>query len=115
MRTSLVADAVDGFTEMTTTLWWLSVAFFGVGDLVTTAMAGVVAPLVEGSPTVGFVLTSYGFAGFVALKLLILALGYLVWSTVGDPHNVGVPLALSVLGVGFTTWNLVVIGSTLSV
>jgi len=114
MTDSAVLDAVDGFTEMTTPLWWLSVAFFGLGDLLTTSTAGLVAPLAEGSPTVALVLQTYGFPGFVVVKIATLALAYTAWSAIDYPHNVGVPLALSVLGVGFTTWNLVVIGYSIA-
>lgn len=114
MSRSAVLDAVDGFVEMTPWLWWLSVAFFGIGDLLTTATATVTTSLAEGSPTIGIVLTNFGFAGVVFVKLVVLAIGYAAWRAVGYPHNVGVPLALSVLGIGFTTWNLVVIGYTLA-
>lgn len=114
MSNSAIVDAVDGFVEMTPWLWWLSVAFFGIGDLLTTATATVTSTIAEGSPTIGLVVANYGFIGFVAIKLVVLAIGYAIWRSVGYPHNVGVPLALSVLGIGFTTWNLVVIGYTLA-
>ena len=114
MDDSAILEAVDGFVEMTSWLWALSVAFFGVGDLLTTAVATFAVPIAEGSPTVGLVLSSFGFAGFVAVKLAVFIVAYLVWRGVGYPDNVGVPLALSVLGVGFTTWNLVVIGYTMA-
>lgn len=114
MSDSGFVDAVNGFIQMTSWLWWLSITFFGIGDIMTTATAHLVVPLAEGSPTVGPVMASYGIAGFVGLKLAVFVVGYAVWYTVESPHNVGVPLALSVLGVGFTTWNLVVIGYTMA-
>ena len=114
MDDSAILTAVDGFVEMTSWLWWLSVTFFGIGDLMTTAVATFVVPIAERSPTIGVVMSSYGFAGFVAIKLAVFVVAYIVWRGVGYPDNVGVPLALSVLGVGFTTWNLVVIGFTMA-
>ena len=114
MNDSPVVDAVNGFVEMTPWLWWLSVVFFVVGDLLTTATATVTTALAEGSPTMGVVMANFGLVGFIVIKLAVLALGYATWRVVGHPHNVGVPLALSVLGIGFTTWNLVVIGYTIA-
>ncbi len=114
MSDSTILEAADGFVEMTSWLWWLSIAFFGIGDLMTTATAVYVTEIAERSPTMSLVMGNYGFIGFFAIKLVVFVVGYLVWRGVGYPDNVGVPLALSVLGVGFTTWNLVVIGYTMA-
>lgn len=110
-----VADAMNGFVDLSTVLWWLAITFFGVCDLLTTSAAVLYVPVGEGSPVVGGLLRAYGFAGFVAVKLLAFAVAYVVWRVVGPPDNVGVPLALSVLGIGFTTWNLFVLATTYSV
>jgi len=110
----MAADTFDGFIELTDWLWVLSIGFFGVGDLVTTSLTVFSVVLVEGNPAVNTVMGSWGFGGFVALKLVVLGAGYAVWRALGTPLNVGVPLAFSVIGVGLTTWNLVIIGYTVS-
>jgi hypothetical protein len=114
MYNSAVRAALDGFVEMTPWLWWLSITFYGIGDVLTTATTQLAGPVAEGSPVVGWAAGAYGLWGLVGLKILAFAVAYGVWRSVDHPHNVGVPLALSVLGVGLTTWNLVVIGAVFS-
>lgn len=114
MVDTTVADTLDGFIESTDWLWLLSLGFFGVGDLVTTSVTVFSAVLGEGNPAVTTVIGSYGFGGFVALKLVVLGGGYAVWRALDTPLNVGVPLAFAVIGVGLTTWNLFIIGYTVS-
>lgn len=99
---------------MSPLLWGLSVAFYGVGDLLTTATTEVWGPLAEGSPVVGLAIQSHGLLGLVILKLGVFAAAYCLWHVVGNPHNVGVPLALSIIGITLTTWNMVILGYTLS-
>lgn len=93
------------------TWWWAAVVFFGAGDLLSTALALVAGPVVEANPLVRSALAAYGFVGFVGLKLAAFALSYVAWRVVGTPNNVGVPIALTVLGVVFTAWNAVVVGT----
>ena len=105
-------------TEFSTTLsdhegtvWAVAVLAYGVGDTLTTyvglrsgrgAEAGpLAAPLVEG----------FGILGLVGLKLLTLALFYTTWRLARPPARVAVPLAVAVVGVGVTAWNLAVISA----
>lgn len=106
--------ALEGFHEMTGWLWWLAIAFFGVGDFVTTAGAELGPSIAEGNPVVAGVLGTRGFAGFLLLKAVVLVAAYLVWRSLRPPHDVGVPLALAVVGVGLTTWNAFVVGFVLA-
>jgi hypothetical protein len=99
---------------MTSWLWWLSITFYGIGDILTTATTQLSSPIAEGSPVVESAAAAYGIWGLVGLKIVAFAVAYGVWYSVDSPHNVGVPLALSVLGVGLTTWNLVVISAVFS-
>lgn len=103
----------DDVAHGQTIWWWLALAFFGVGDLLTTGVAISFGSVGEANPFVRYSIETFGFGGFVGLKLLALALSYAAWRAVGSPNNVGVPLALSVLGFGFTTWNLVVVAGAL--
>ncbi|MBX0286456.1 hypothetical protein [Haloarcula salinisoli] len=114
MTDSPVASALDGFVEMTEWLWWLALGFYGIGDLLTTSVTVFVTPLAEGNPAVDAIISSYGFGGFVALKILTLVVGYVTFRLVDTPHGVGVPLAFAVVGVGLTTWNLAVISYTMT-
>lgn len=106
------AEAWAGFLDMSTVLWWLAITFFGLGDVLTTSAAVLYGPIVESGPLVSYVLAAHGLGGFLALKLFVFGFAYGFWRTVGEPNNVGVPLALSVLGLGFTTWNLFVLAGS---
>jgi cation transporter-like permease len=109
-----IAEVAAGFVEMASWLWWLSIMFFGIGDLMTTGAAVLFTPVAEGSPVVGWMFDAYGLGGLVLLKLLAFGVAVAAWRTIQDPHNVGVPLTLSVLGIGLTTWNLFVLASAAS-
>lgn len=111
MKTDSLGRILDDFAEMSPWLWWLSVMFYGLGDVITTGATTLAVPVAEGGPLVGWVLDEYGLGGLVGVKVAVFGLSYLVWRLVGHPHNVGVPVALSVIGVGFTTWNLFVLSS----
>lgn len=104
------AAALDGFEVMTDWLWWLAITFFGAGDLLTTAFGATTTTVIEGSPIVTSVIHGYGLLGLLGLKIVALVAAYFVWEMLPEPHDVGVPLALGVLGVGLTTWNIFVIG-----
>lgn len=88
--------------------WWVAIAFFGVGDLLTTDIAIESGTVGEANPIVRHLLDAFGFGGFVALKILAFALSYGVWRAVGRPNNVGVPFALSAIGIAFSLWNLII-------
>jgi hypothetical protein len=109
MSHSRVSDALNGFIDMTPWLWWLSITFFGIGDIITTSATTLAIPVNEGSPLVRWQLETGGIAGLVMLKIVAFTIAYIVWRKVESPHNVGVPLALAVLGIGLTTWNLFVL------
>jgi len=109
MRTDSLGRLLQDFTEITPWLWWLAIMFFGLGDLITTSATALAVPVAEGGALAGWILAGYGIEGFVLLKAAVFGLSYVVWRLVGHPSNVGVPLALSVVGIGFTTWNLFVL------
>lgn len=90
-------------------LWVLAVAFFGVGDLATTAAGLAVDPVVELAPTVRTVAEGWVLPVMVLLKGAVFALSYLLWRATPRPHDVGVPLGLATLGILVTGWNAVVL------
>mgnify|MGYP006275828315 FL=1 len=94
-------------------LWLLAVGFFGVGDLVTTAVGLRLSGVVEAGPLVGPLIDRYGVGSLFVLKSLALAGSYGVWRVVPAPHRIGVPLGLAVLGVAVTGWNTVIVSTVL--
>lgn len=107
-----ITTVTDDFEDISVWLWWLAITFFGVADVITTSAATLYAPIGEGSPLVGHLLGGHGVVGLVTLKLVAFVVAYLTWRVVGEPNNVGVPLALAVIGIGLTTWNLFVLAAT---
>jgi len=95
------------------TLWLLAIAFFGVGDLVTTTIGLRVSGVVDAGPIVGPLIDQYGMGSLLALKFLTIAASYGVWQVVPSPQRVGVPLGLAVLGIVVTGWNTVIVSTAL--
>ena len=94
-------------------LWFLAVGFFGIGDLVTTAIGLRLDGIIEAGPLVGPLIGQYGIGSLFVLKLLALTVSYGIWQLVPAPHRVGVPLGLAVLGMVVTGWNAVVVSTVL--
>lgn len=88
------------------TCWALGVAFFGVGDVATTAVGVAVVGLAEASPVAALAIARHGLPALAALKVAALAGSYAVWRVVPAPYRVGIPFGLAVLGVAATAWNL---------
>ena len=94
-------------------LWVVVVAFFGVGDLMTTAIGVQISGIIEVGPVVAVVIEQYGIGGIVLLKLLTIGVSYGAWQVLPPPHRVGVPLGLAVVGVVVTGWNTVILSTAL--
>jgi len=101
-ETSSVAPLVDSQAA----LWAAGVLFFGVGDLLTTAVGLQVGGVIERNVVPAFLVGQYGLAAMFGLKLLAFGGCYALWRVVRRPHRLGVPLGLSLLGVVVTLWNL---------
>lgn len=95
------------------TLWLLAVGFFGVGDLVTTAVGLRLSGVIEAGPLVGPLIGRYGVGSLFVVKTLALVGSYGVWRLVPAPHRIGVPLGLAVLGVVVTGWNTAIVSMVL--
>lgn len=95
--------------EIDLQLWLIAVLFFGVGDLVTTAIGLGVGGVSEGSPIAALLIQQYGPAVMVLPKLVVFGGSYAIWRLVPEPHRLGSPLALAVLGVAVTFWNILVL------
>jgi hypothetical protein len=92
-----------------TTLWWVTLLFFCVGDVVTTHVGLSMHGVVEAGPLVAPMVREYGLVAMVVLKAATVGLFYGVARAIPEPHAVGVPLGLAIVGVLVTAWNLVVI------
>lgn len=90
-------------------LWLGAVAFFVVGDTVTTVLGLEFTSVVEAGPVAGVILAKYGLFALVPLKLGAVAVAAILWWITPRPHAVGVPLGLAVLGGLVTVWNATVI------
>lgn len=95
-------------------LWLLSVLFFGVGDVLTTAVGLQVGGVVETSPVLALADGAAVYPTMVGLKLLVFGGWYLLWRVTPAPYRVGAPLGLAILGVAATALNLVVMLTALA-
>lgn len=91
--------------DTTRVLWVLAFAFYGVGDLATTAVGLQFEPVEEIGPLAALVFYQYGLAALPVLKLATFAVSFVLWKILHRPHRVGVPLGLAVVGLSVTTWN----------
>lgn len=96
-------------------LWLLACVFFGVGDVLTTGIGVGIGGVAESNPFVAPLLQQYGFSALGALKLGMLGGCYLVWRQLSQPHCVGIPLGLTVVGVVVTAWNFHIVVLALTV
>lgn len=92
-------------------LWLGAVLFFGVGDVVTTAVGLSVPGVVEADPIARPLLREFGLAALLALKAAAFGACYLGWAIVPRPYCRGVPLGLAGLGLVVTAWNTLVVTS----
>lgn len=97
--------AVDHLAVHDHTLWVLAVCFFGATDSVTTWLGTVSTGVVEAGPLGAPIVSHYGVAGMVVVKVAVFVLCYASWRSCRGPERVGVPLALATMGVLVTVWN----------
>jgi hypothetical protein len=86
-------------------LWVVAVAFFGVGDLVTTFIGYSITGVTELSPVVKLLLEQHAFLALTGLKAAVFVGFFAIWKHVSWPYSIGVPLGLALLGVAVTAWN----------
>lgn len=90
-------------------LWTVAIVFYGVGDLATTLAGTRFSHVLEAGPLPALLLQHYSPVVLPVLKLSVFACCYGFWVVTPRPYNLGPPLALSVLGVLVTSWNLAVL------
>jgi len=95
-------------------LWAVLVAFWGVGDTVTTYLALTRYGGVERNPVPRRLFEAFGIWSMVPMKAVGLVVIYVSWRAI-DEHgflSVAALSAIAVLGVAVTAWNSYQILST---
>lgn len=90
-------------------LWLIAIAFFGVGDLVTTVIGYSITGVTELSPVISVLLNQHALLTLTTLKTVVIGAFFAIWKYASLPYAVGIPLGLSILGVVVTLWNTSVI------
>ncbi|MFC7227682.1 DUF5658 family protein [Salinirubellus salinus] len=93
------------------TVWVVAVLAYGAGDTLTTWVGLRSGRGAEAGPLAAPLVETYGILGLVGLKVVTLALFYLTWRVARPPARVAVPLAVALVGVGVTAWNLAVVSA----
>lgn len=115
MRVSYEHAVTDRLAARSPHLWALTIAFFGIGDVLTTLVGLPLARVVEAGPVAGPLMSLYGTTEvMLLLKTGTVGVCYLFWRVTPAPYNIGIPLGLASLGVLVTTWNLAVIAAAIS-
>lgn len=99
------SSRLDGLPDLAPALWLVAIAFFGVGDLVTTLVGYNITGVTELSPVIKLLLEQHALSLLTGLKVAVFVGFFLVWKRLDKPHSIGVPLGLAVLGVAVTLWN----------
>lgn len=94
-------------------LWLTAIAFFGIGDVLTTSIGLGMDGIREAGPVTSLLIEEYGLPSMVAAKAGILCGSYALWTFAPRPTRVGIPLGLAVLGIVVVWWNLFVIALTI--
>lgn len=84
--------------------------FFVLGDLITTLIGLSVSPKIyESNPVIASIIQGNPILILVPIKLLVFGLFYGGYKIVPKPHNLGIMIGLSLLGLGITTYNLTIL------
>lgn len=92
-------------------VWVVAILAYGVGDTLTTYVGLRSGRGAEAGPLAAPLVETYGILGLVGLKVVTLGLFYLTWRFARPPARVAVPLAVAVVGIGVTAWNLAVVSA----
>ena len=103
------SSVVEWLVDRERTLWLIAVLTYGVGDTTTTIWGLSVVGVAETGPIVAPLVDAYGLVGLLAAKVGSLCGFAAIWWVLWSPPRSAVPLALSVVGIAVTGWNLVTI------
>lgn len=104
-------ESLEGHSRL---LWAIGIGFYGIGDTLTTVVGFWAGRGVEAGPVVALLMAQAGILGLLVVKVAVLLGFYLAWRVLHSPGRVGIPLALSIVGVFVTGWNgvVLVVGTT---
>lgn len=103
----------DSLVDRQSSVWTAALFFFVGGDLLTTFVGLQFSSVEEMGPIAAILLAAYGFEALLALKFAAFSVFVVFWWYVPPPSNVGVPLALVIVGIFLTIWNTFIIGIVL--
>jgi hypothetical protein len=89
-------------------VWIVAVLGFVVGDVATTSFGLGLVGVREANPVMA-TLFQESLPVILAVKLGFVGGSVVLWRYTPRPHRLGIPLALAVVGVTVTAWNLLVI------
>ena len=90
-------------------LWLLAVLGYGIGDLGTTLVGLSTGRGAEAGPVAAELVAGFGLLGLFVLKLATFGTFYLSWRLVSPTIRVAVPLAVAIVGLLVTGWNVLVL------
>lgn len=90
-------------------LWVTAIITFGFGDIFTTVTALESGVAVEASPIAADIIAANGLGFIYIVKVVMFGLFFLLWAVSPKDIRVGVPLGLSLLGIGVLVWNLLIL------
>lgn len=89
--------------------WVTALLFFGLGDLTTTSVGIQLSQVMEVGPVQAPLLEQFGMISVPGLKVAVFAFFYAIWRLISEPHNIAVPVALTVVGIAVTAWNSIIL------
>lgn len=104
-------DVLDPYylTEKSAEFWLASILFWGIGDTFTTIIGYLhIDGAVEANPVISTLLGIHGIGILFIIKIGFFGGFYAGYRMCPSPYRVGIPMGLTVVGVGVTVWNLVV-------
>jgi len=89
--------------------WLLAVAFWGIGDWLTTAVSMRFGFGYETTPIVARTITTYGHVGHAGFKLVVFVGLAVLYRILPRPYRIAVPIGAAVAGAKLTANNVQVI------
>jgi hypothetical protein len=103
------SNVVGWSVENQSLLWVIAVLFYGVGDAVTTVIGVRMGNIEEVGSVALAAMELGGVLAFLGVKTAFIGACLLAWYLVVTPGRVAIPLALAVVGIGVTGWNLLML------
>ena len=113
MQTEATATTPLSISTNESVFWIVAILFYGFGDIITTLAGLQIAGITEGGPLVALIVDQHGPGFIYVVKVTTIALFYLLWKVIPRPYRIGIPIGVSLVGIGVTVWNVGMILSVL--